>query len=121
MTIIAPAVKRQLPIVYLNDLMTVGISKKKSKNSTSLDIAPQDISMPNICQRIACKICRDRPPKKRTNIKHHLKFSRTIIEYEIEPNIKIDRNNLREERKFFFLTGTMVFNRKSKVVSNREN
>lgn len=52
---------------------------KKLENSTSLEVAPHDMSMLNAWQRSACEMWRDMPPKKTTNIRHHLKFSMTGI------------------------------------------
>lgn len=75
-TIVA-IVKNDNAMVYLNVFATFGISMKKLENSTSLAVAPHDMSMLNMWQRSACEMCRDMPPKKTTNIRHHLKFSKT--------------------------------------------
>lgn len=62
---------------YLKVLATFGISMKKLEIVTSLDVAPQDMSMESMWHMRACEMCRDMPPKKTTNMRHHLKFSRT--------------------------------------------
>lgn len=65
-------------MLYLKDLKTFGISMKKLENSTSFAVAPHDMSMLNMWQSRAWEIWRDMPPKKTTNMRHHLKFSKTV-------------------------------------------
>ena len=79
-TAIAPATR--MPIsraqktkVPLNFLRSLGISLKKVVFSTSLEVAPQLMSMENMWERIACETCREQPPKKMVSIRIHLKFS----------------------------------------------
>lgn len=80
MMTIPAMVNRHMLIEYLNFWSTFGTSMKKLENSTSLEVAPQDMSISNMWQSRACETCKERPPKKITNMKAHLKFSMTVRE-----------------------------------------
>lgn len=78
--IIMPAVIRiQNTKVNLNFRMSFGISEKKEVSSASFEVAPQDMSMENIWERIACDTWREIPPRKTVSRGTHLKFSMTVI------------------------------------------
>ena len=65
--------------VMRNFLSSFGISLKKVVSSTSLAVAPQDMSISNMCERRACEIWREMPPRKIKRRGTHLKFSHTVI------------------------------------------
>ena len=50
---IAAIAKKLSAMVHLKIFATFGISMKKLENSTSLAVAPHDMSMPNMWQRSA--------------------------------------------------------------------
>ncbi len=50
--------------VNLKRLAISGSSMKKDVSTTSFDVAPQLMSMENMCDRIACETCIDIPPRK---------------------------------------------------------
>lgn len=79
MKIMNPIVLSEMRMLHLKVFATLGISMKKLENSTSLAVAPHDMSMLNIWQRSACETCKDMPPKKTTNMKHQEKFSNTVV------------------------------------------
>jgi hypothetical protein len=45
--------------------------------STSLEVAPHDISISNMCERSACETCKEMPPRKIVRRRIHFVFSKT--------------------------------------------
>lgn len=79
--IMAGMASQHMAKVCLKGLRTLGTSREKLENSTSLEMEPQDMSIWNMWQRMAWDIWRERPPKEAENIMHRLKFSRTGREW----------------------------------------
>jgi hypothetical protein len=61
--IMATIVNRLIPIEYLNLFNTLETSIKKFENSTSIEVAPQDMSISNMWQSRAWETCREMLPK----------------------------------------------------------
>lgn len=74
--ILATMVKRN---VHLKRLKIMGSSIKKDVSSLSLEVAPQIMSMPSMCDKRACETCKLSPPRKMDIIGTHFKFSSTIV------------------------------------------
>ena len=75
--IIRPIIAKQKMKVNLNLLRRRGSSSKKVMFSTSLEVAPHDISISNMCERSACETCKEMPPRKVVRRRIHFTFSKT--------------------------------------------
>jgi hypothetical protein len=76
--IIRPIITKQNIKVNLNRFSRRGSSSKNVVFSTSLEVAPHDISISNMCERSACEMCREIPPRKIVRRKIHFMFSKTM-------------------------------------------
>jgi hypothetical protein len=74
--IIRPIIAKQKMKVNLNLLRRRGSSSKKVVFSTSLEVAPHDISISNMCERSACETCKEMPPRQMVR-RIHFVFSKT--------------------------------------------
>jgi hypothetical protein len=72
-----PIIEKQNKNVKRNFLSSFGISLKKVVSSASLAVAPQVILISNMCDRRACEMWREMPPRKIRRSGTHLKFSQT--------------------------------------------
>ncbi len=67
-TIMAVIPKREKKMLNLKRFTTLGTSMKKLLNSASLDVAPQVMSISNMCASRACETWSERPPRKMESI-----------------------------------------------------
>lgn len=85
--IIRLIIAKQKIKVNLNLLRRRGSSSKKVMFSTSLEVAPHDMSISNMCERSACETCKEMPPRKMVRRRIHFAFSKTRDRISLPPAV----------------------------------